>query len=78
MNITVREIVQKFLEDNNYDGLGCDYCSCEVSDLMPCDDEQFSYACWAGYKVPCPGEEVCEHGGCDFHIAIKKGGDDVS
>lgn len=53
-NLTVRDIVERWLKEHGYDGLHhkCD-CGCEVGDLMPCDSEVMY--CTAGYK--CPGDE---------------------
>lgn len=50
-NLTVREIVEKYLEENKYDGLcNCDSeCGCCLDDLMPC--EEGINECQAGYKI---------------------------
>jgi hypothetical protein len=69
--MNLREIAKKWLEDNGYDGLTNEYCGCELNDLMPCGEP--SPNCEAGYKVPCPGPELCSaDGDCQFHISIKK------
>lgn len=68
MTITIREIVKKFLLQNNYDGLFCnksDPCGCEVDSLFLCDIELLD-DCKAGYKIPC----TCENN-CDWHIGPK-------
>lgn len=62
--MNVKEIVCKFLADNNLDGLvnHDGECGCEIADLMPCGE--YDSACQSGYKTPCDCGE-----GCDFHIA---------
>jgi hypothetical protein len=38
MMITVKEIVKKYLEDNNYDGLFNEYdCACNLKNIMHCE-----------------------------------------
>ena len=70
---TVKKMVEKQLRAEGYEGLSGEYCCCEVDDLMPCNDEDFSYDCEAGYKIPCPGPDVCEaDGDCPWHIGPKK------
>ena len=74
--MNLKEITGQWLKDNGYDGLYCDECSCELADLMPCDDPYVN--CAAGYKIrPCPEEceSRCAH---DWHISAtkkKEGGD---
>lgn len=66
--MNIREIVKKYLEENGYDGLGGDMCSCEKDDLMPCDNPQPT--CFAGYFTLCPGGDECSaDGNCKFHIS---------
>ena len=36
MNITVKEIVKKYLKENGYDGLVGNECGCDIDDLFPC------------------------------------------
>ena len=67
----IRQIVEKWLRANNYDGLVTENCGCEVDDLMPCDN--YRPDCTAGYKVPCPGGEDCPaDGDCPWHISTSK------
>ena len=62
---TVREIVEKWLADNGYEGLyRTDACGCELDDLVPCG-ECFD-DCAPGYKVPCVD------GSHDFDIVAHK------
>lgn len=64
--MTVREMVEKHLKDNGYDGLGGDGCGCILADLIPCVDAPIEH-CEAGHRVPCDcGEE------CNFHIVPGK------
>lgn len=70
--MTVKQILQKGLKDLGYDGLCCDECCCEISDLMPCC-ENISMDCEAGYYIPCPGPELCSaDGDCEWHISPEK------
>jgi hypothetical protein len=58
--MTIKEIVQKHLEENGYDGLwlpGYD-CGCFLADFMPCEEPGME--CEAGHKVPC---DQIEHPG---------------
>jgi len=49
--MNIRQIVEKYLRDNGYDGLaGCDS-GCSLDDLMPCEEPRED--CVAGRKVPC-------------------------
>ena len=50
----VKNIVEKYLKDNGYDGLynPNDYCTCELDDIMLCDD-YINADCTAGYKGDC-------------------------
>ena len=57
------EIVQEWLQKNNYDGLvdANGECACSVSELMPCDEPKPD--CVAGHK-----EKVDPATGFDFRI----------
>lgn len=67
----IREICAEWLEKNGYDGLCTGQCSCEISNLIPC--EVPSVTCEAGYKIPCPGPEECSaDGDCPWHISPTK------
>lgn len=62
--MTVQEIIEKYLRDNNYGGLYADHCACLVNDLMPCGE--LGTDCEPGYVVPC---DCGEH---DFHVVPDK------
>jgi len=47
--MTVKEIVEKYLRENGYDGLYCEDCGCRLDDLIPCDWGDFQ-DCKAGYE----------------------------
>lgn len=75
--MTVKEIIVKYLDENNYDGLTCSMsyscgCGCWKGEgIMPC--EEYSGECEPGYKIPCPGSKRCEiGGGCRWHISLEK------
>ena len=57
--MNLREVVTKWLQDNNYDGLAGYHCGCELDDLMPCGMPDIE--CQPGYKTTCPGEDKCSH-----------------
>lgn len=62
-----KEILEKYLRDNGYDGLYSEAeCACELEDLIPCDEDPST--CEPGYKIPCP-EDCGDH---DFHIIAEK------
>ena len=54
--ITVEQIVKKYLEENEFDGLFNEYseCSCLVGDLAPCGE--IGLDCEAGMRTDCPPE----------------------
>jgi hypothetical protein len=62
----VKEIMEQWLRDRDYDGLynGVADCACLLSDLRPCDGD--ISACVPGYKAPC---DCGEH---NFHIQSEK------
>ena len=64
--MTVKEIIEKYLLDNNYDGLFNDdaECACEIENLFPCDC--IGKDCQSGYRVPC------NCGDHDWHMVAKK------
>ncbi len=48
---TVKEIIKKYLNENEFDGLyQPGECACEKSDLAPCGETPLD--CLAGYKIP--------------------------
>lgn len=57
--MTVTDIVKKYLEENGFDGLfSAGVCACENSGLFPCGSEQ-SIDCQPGYKIPCQCGDNC-------------------
>jgi len=69
IEMTVKEIVKKYLTENKYEGLvneGSD-CGCGLEDIMACESE-WIYQCEAGYKCPC------DCGDHDYHITTAKFG----
>ena len=79
--MTVKEITKEWLKNNGYGGLSGVHCCCELADLMPCLNLSLGCGvdqgnCEAGYKIPCPGPELCEaYGDCPFHISLQKPND---
>ncbi len=60
--MNVKEIVEKFLKENNYDGLISDdsECACIIGELSPCGE--MNEHCEPGYQGPC------DCGDHDYHI----------
>lgn len=69
--VDVKKIVTKYLMENGFDGLYNDWtgCGCEVSDLCPCESENF-LSCKPGMRVPCPDD--CGCGGFHIHNRIEE------
>lgn len=62
----VKSIIKQWLKDNRFDGLlNKNGCGCELSDLMPCNED--CSACTPGYKQLGREDEECE-----FYICAKK------
>ena len=61
-----RGMIEEYLRKHGYDGLYCDECGCELSDLMPCGGES-AIDCMAGYKHDGCTDDCGM--GCDFHIS---------
>ena len=60
--MNLRQIIEKHLKDNGFDGLCGDECGCQTNELWPCDSPDMD-VCRPGYKRICPGaNENCE--GC--------------
>lgn len=56
----VKEIVEKYLRDNGYDGLvDPGNCSCAIGDLAPCGE--CCMRCEPGHEVPCTCGEGCDY-----------------
>lgn len=69
---TVREIVEKYLRENGYDGLfSSDPCCCSLDDLYPWSDCPYA-ECTAGYRIdPPPDLDLDEDEECDYWIGMK-------
>jgi len=63
--LTVLEIVKKYLQEHGFDGLRADGndCGCLIDDLAPCGD--ISERCVAGVRIPY------DCGDHDYHIASR-------
>jgi hypothetical protein len=70
--ITTHQIVAKWLEDHDYDGLvGLEgECGCGLSNLFPCGGDGLGL-CSAAYKIKCEGSDFCD-GKCDWHMSTEK------
>lgn len=69
-NSTVQKIVKEWLIDNEFTGLWCEECGCELNDLMPCSGwDEYISKCQAGYKVFCSTDcETCHRNEwCDMN-----------
>lgn len=60
--MTVKEIVEKYLRDNGYEGLAGDDCGCGLDDLAPCDNG-FPSECVPAYRVMCDGHPQTDEDG---------------
>lgn len=71
--MTVKDIVEKYLKDNKFDGLYSSFgdCGCQLDDLMPCCSEGIEQ-CEPGYKTKCNPEECPADGNCNWHISPDK------
>jgi len=58
-DITIKEIVENYLEGSDYDGLYCEACSCKLNDIMPCNG--INPYCRPGHLLKCKGEK-CPYG----------------
>ena len=65
--MTVKEIIEKYLKDNGFDGLAGLNCGCKMGvDCMCCGWDGTS--CEPGYLTPC--DKDCDCGG--YHITTIK------
>jgi len=66
--MNVKDIVLKYLKDNNYDGLFNSFgeCGCTVEDLSPCD--ALNEVCEPGYKE----KYDCKEDYHNYHIVPEK------
>ena len=68
---TVKQIVEFYLKQNDFEGLAGEDCCCQLSDLMPCASLESGIdvgRCEAGHKVKCDPQTCTADGDCDFHI----------
>jgi len=67
--MTVREMVEKYLKDNGYDGLyAAGECACTLGELMPCGSGSYTvWTCEPGYFCDSDVND-----GFDFHIGPDK------
>lgn len=57
--VDVRDIVIKYLKENEYDGLVCGSCSCRIDDLMPCCSYDCAW-CRPGKLINCRTCRKCD------------------
>ena len=69
--MNVKQITEKYLKENEYDGLCTHQCGCRIGDLMPCCQEGIM-DCVPGYLTPCDPETCPDDGDCPWHISAKK------
>lgn len=69
--MTVKDIVQEYLDKNGYEGLTnqAGECACLKDELAPCCADGIM-DCEAGHKVPCNPETCAVGGGCEWHIQV--------
>lgn len=73
--MTAQDILTEWLYEHGYDGLGCEFCSCDLNTgIAPCCDGMDVRECAAGHYIPCPGPDACDaYGqGPHFHIGKKE------
>jgi hypothetical protein len=72
--MTVKEIIEKHLKENGFDGLSGDCCGCALGDLMPCECggkycvPAFLYTPIENAETNCPDFRKCEalYSGCMY------------
>ena len=64
--MTVKEIIEKYLKDNGYDGLYSEEYGCEIGEMFPCSRE-WILSCKPGYKA-----EANDSSGWDYYICPSK------
>lgn len=77
--MTLKQIIQKYLEENNFAGLCSGECGCSKDDLFPCGEPIDD--CQAALWMPCcdcdtPDDCQCPEGAPDgcFIVPVKYGG----
>ena len=54
--MTVKDIIEKYLKENGYDGLAGDECGCGMDDgLAPCESCNI-FECVPAYRATCDGK----------------------
>ncbi len=62
--MNIKEIIEKHLDDNGFEGLCCEDCGCKKDDLFPCGGP--GEECEPGYKWPSDDPDY------DFEIRSEK------
>jgi len=74
--MTLKEIVQKYLQDNGFKGLAGENCGCGLDDLMPCAGcgDNPSPDCVPAMHRKCEGCPVKDsEEGCEFQDIAESG-----
>ena len=74
--MNAKEIIEKHLKENGYDGLYSENCGCQISNLMPCCIGEEMFDCEAGYKIPCNPNTCLANGDCEWHIGPRPESED--
>jgi hypothetical protein len=61
--MTCKEIIEKYLTDNGFDGLAGDECGCPIGDLTPCEIPCGD--CVPGYEYKVNQGKECKDCECD-------------
>jgi hypothetical protein len=64
--MTVKDIIEKYLRENGYDGLAGEDCGCGLDDLAPCC-EPIPADCVPAYRVMCDGKPPVDEDGETDH-----------
>ena len=64
--MTIKDIIEKYLRENGYDGLAGEDCGCGLDDLGPCG-EPFPADCVPAYRIMCDGHPVEDEDGETSH-----------
>jgi hypothetical protein len=61
--MTCKDIIEKYLIDNGFDGLCGDECGCSMDDFMPC--EGLCGDCFPAYEYEIKQGKTCKDCACD-------------